>query len=103
MNRFILFLTVSFFIAGFCSQLSAQSFDQNIRQIMEKHKAVGVALVAIKNNRIVYDSSYGFKNIESGALLGKADIFRIASISKSFSATAIMQLVRQKSSRSTTM
>lgn len=63
---------------------------------MKKYKAVGIALVAVKNNKIIYDSSWGYKHIESGALLRKTDIFRIASISKSFSATAIMQLVHQK-------
>ncbi len=96
MNRFFLSFAVSFFVAGFCYRSHAQSFDQNIRQIIEKHKAVGLALVAVKDNKIVYDRSFGFKKMESGELLGKTDIFRIASISKSFSATAIMQLVHQK-------
>ncbi|WP_262915187.1 serine hydrolase domain-containing protein [Niabella ginsengisoli] len=75
---------------------SAQSLDANLDAVMRKYKAVGLAAVVVKNNDIVYNKSFGYKNLESKTLLTETDIFRIASISKSFSATAIMQLIAKK-------
>ncbi len=57
---------------------------------------VGLAAAVVKHNKRVYTHSFGMKNREQGIPLSDSDIFRIASISKSFSATSIMQLVEQK-------
>ncbi|RZL57749.1 MAG: class A beta-lactamase-related serine hydrolase, partial [Pedobacter sp.] len=57
------------------------------------YKTVGVSIAVIKGDKIAFSKSYGLKNIERNELLNEQSIFRIASISKSFSATSIMQLV----------
>lgn len=62
---------------------------------MEKNQAVGLAVVAVQNGKIIYHKSLGYKDLENKISLGDNDIFRIASISKSFTATSIMQLVEQ--------
>jgi CubicO group peptidase (beta-lactamase class C family) len=49
----------------------------------------------VKHNRIIYTQSFGYKNLERSIPLTNDGMFRIASISKSFSATAIMQLQEQ--------
>jgi len=49
----------------------------------------------VKDNKIVYTGAFGAKNIAEGTQIGVDDIFRIASISKSFTATAMMQLREQ--------
>lgn len=64
-----------------------------LQKIMEKTKAIGLSVAVVKNGHIFYSESLGYKNYEANLLLSKRDIFRIASISKSFTATAIMQLV----------
>lgn len=64
-----------------------------IKKLMKKYDAIGLSVAVVKNSNIVYNQSFGKKNIEHKKKLGNDDIFRIASISKSFSATAIMQLV----------
>ncbi|MCX2574945.1 serine hydrolase domain-containing protein [Pedobacter sandarakinus] len=61
--------------------------------VMAKYKAVGAAVAVVKAGKIVYTHSFGYKDLESKTPLKNDDIFRIASISKSFSATSIMQLV----------
>src|SRR5690606_34848477 len=48
-----------------------------------------------KNGKPVYEKAFGYKDLETKAPLTTNDLFRIASISKSFSSTAIMQLVEQ--------
>jgi CubicO group peptidase (beta-lactamase class C family) len=50
-------------------------------------------VAVVKKNKIIYTQSFGQKNMEQNVPLTDDCIFRIASISKSFSATSIMQLV----------
>jgi CubicO group peptidase (beta-lactamase class C family) len=69
--------------------------DSMLRAILQESPAAGMAVAVVKNNRIVYTHSVGFKNIERGIPLTDDCLFRIASISKSFSATSIMQLYEQ--------
>jgi CubicO group peptidase (beta-lactamase class C family) len=57
---------------------------------------MGLSVAVIKNNKIIYTQSFGLKDAETNTPLSNENIFRIASISKSFSATAIMQLVEAK-------
>lgn len=60
---------------------------------MKEYKAVGLSVAVVKQNEIVYSHAFGKKDLEKNKKLKEKDIFRIASISKSFTATAIMQLV----------
>jgi CubicO group peptidase (beta-lactamase class C family) len=64
-----------------------------IQQIFREEKVVGLSVAVVKNNKIIYANSFGLSNVETGAPLTNNNIFRIASISKSFSASSIMQLV----------
>src|SRR5699024_9403802 len=47
----------------------------------------------VKDGEIIYSNAFGKKSLENDTPLRTDDLFRIASISKSFSATAVMQLV----------
>lgn len=70
-----------------------QSPEAELKKIMDKFHAVGLSVAVVKNGDIIYSNSFGLKNIENNLPLKNSDLFRIASISKSFSATSIMQLV----------
>ncbi len=67
-----------------------------IRDIMQQSEVVGLSVAVVKNNEIIYTHSFGLKDVESNQRLTDECIFRIASISKSFSATSIMQLAKAK-------
>lgn len=92
------FVTV-FATFGLFSCASAPSpkevLNKDITSLLEKHQAVGFALVAVDNGKIVYNESFGYKDLINKTPLKNGDLFRIASISKSFTATAIMQLIEQ--------
>lgn len=64
-----------------------------IQQIFKEEKVVGLSVAVVKDNKIIYTNSFGSSNLETGTPLTNKNIFRIASISKSFSATSIMQLI----------
>ncbi len=73
----------------------ASEIDQKLQAIMQRYQAIGLSVVLVKNNQIDFHKNYGYKNIKDNTLLQDNDIFRIASISKSFTATAFMQLLKQ--------
>ena len=83
----------------FCASLSL--FAQNekaisdIEEIMKKLEVVGLSVAVVKKGDVIYNQSFGLKDNTSNVPLKNDDIFRIASISKSFSATSIMQLVEK--------
>jgi CubicO group peptidase (beta-lactamase class C family) len=70
-----------------------------IQSIMQSNPVVGLSVAVVKNNKVIYNHSFGFKDVEKQLPLQNDNIFRIASISKSFTTTAIMQLVAEKKIR----
>jgi CubicO group peptidase (beta-lactamase class C family) len=82
--------------------LSFQSFSQPeklescINDHFQQSKIAGLSVAVVKNNKIIYTHSFGLKNIENNIPLTDDCLFRIASISKSFTATSLMQLVEAK-------
>jgi CubicO group peptidase (beta-lactamase class C family) len=67
-----------------------------IEQIMKENPVMGLSVAVVKDNKFIYTHSFGLKDAETNTPLTNDNIFRIASISKSFSATAIMQLTEAK-------
>lgn len=74
---------------------SQEKLETRLEKVMEEFDAVGLAVVVVKDNEIVYEGNFGYKDLENKITLEKGDVFRIASISKSFTATGIMQLVEK--------
>ena len=72
-----------------------QEIESGIAKIMQDLNVVGLGVAVVSNGDIIYSNSWGYKNLENKTPLKEDDIFRIASISKSFTATSIMQLVEQ--------
>src|SRR5690606_8526194 len=54
---------------------------------------IGLAVVVVKDNKLIYNKSLGYSNLEEKTPLKDDNIFRIASISKSFTTSALLKLV----------
>jgi CubicO group peptidase (beta-lactamase class C family) len=67
--------------------------EAEIKEMMKELDVVGLSVAVVKKGKIIYNHSFGLKDMATNTPLTNEDIFRIASISKSFSATSIMQLV----------
>lgn len=80
-----------------CNQAAGQSKEDLARdamqRIMKETKAIGLAVAVVKDGKVIFVESMGSKDVEKGEKLMPENLFRIASISKSFTATAVMQLV----------
>jgi CubicO group peptidase (beta-lactamase class C family) len=81
------------FFIGVHAKAQSIKAEEAIQQIMQETPVMGLSVAVVKNNKIIYTHSFGLKDAETKTPLANDNIFRIASISKSFSATAIMQLV----------
>ncbi len=65
----------------------------NIFQTSINNKEVpGVAAIVIRNGKIIYHKSFGIADNQTNRALKKDDIFRIASMSKAITSTAVMML-----------
>src|SRR5690606_28943173 len=72
------------------SQISTA--EAAVNDIIAEHDVVGLSVAVVKDNKIIYSKAFGKKDVEKSRDLKSEDLFRIASISKSFCATSIMQL-----------
>lgn len=64
-----------------------------IDKLIEKYKPVGATVAIIENGKITDIRNYGYANIEKEILVGNETQFKIASISKTITSYAVMQLV----------
>lgn len=76
-------------------QAQSQTIEEELQSIMKQYKGVGLGVAVVKDNQLIYTHSFGWKDREKQIPLQNDDLFRIASISKSFSATTIMHLVEE--------
>lgn len=89
-------LCVAFVLSWACvAPALAQGVEDRLGQLMAEHETVGLAVVVVRDNAVVYRKALGWKDQERKIPLDEDDLFRIASISKSFAATSILQLVEQ--------
>ena len=84
-------VAVALAVAAACSS-PEQAFEKDIEAYRKEVGNVGMAVAVVKGGEIVYHNQFGVKNLETQEPIAEDDLFRIASISKSFSATSIMQL-----------
>ena len=74
-----------------------------IGKIMQQHHVMGLSVAVVKKKKIIYTHSFGLKDAATKTPMTNDCLFRIASISKSFSATSILQLVEAKNFPSMTI
>ena len=78
-----------------CTPSLEKRTTKAINSVMKDYQAVGINAVVVKDGKIVYNQSFGYKDLETKTSLASDDMMRIASISKSFTATSLMQLVEK--------
>jgi CubicO group peptidase (beta-lactamase class C family) len=69
--------------------------DALVIHLMSTHNVPGTALALIKDGRIVLEKGYGFRDLAAHAPVTTATLFNVGSISKSFTALGVAQLVDQ--------
>jgi CubicO group peptidase (beta-lactamase class C family) len=80
--------------------VSAHAIDRadvegRVEEILNRHPAVGLAFGLVKDGRLGAFIGHGMADIASNTPVTESTVFRIASISKTFTAIAVMQLWEQ--------
>lgn len=86
-------IVLSLLLMTACGLSREELTSQAINEVMNEFQAVGISAAVVKDGKIVYNESFGYKNLETKTPLTNEDVMRIASISKSFTATSLLQLV----------
>ena len=92
-----LFLAAGLVLALLLSgcESAEKEFEKDMQAFLDEIQAVGVSCVVVKDNQVVYHHNFGVKNLETREPVDDATLWRIASISKSFTATSLLQQVEQ--------
>jgi CubicO group peptidase (beta-lactamase class C family) len=82
--------------------LRAQSADRYqatlrpwIEQLLQREHRPGLAIAVVEGNRVVYARGFGVKRLGTDDPITSRSLFHMASITKTFVATSVMQLVEQ--------
>lgn len=72
-----------------------EGFDDFVLETLDKWRVPGIAVGVIKDQQIVLSKGYGYSDLAEKKTVGSNTLFQIASITKSFTATAAAMLVDQ--------
>jgi CubicO group peptidase (beta-lactamase class C family) len=77
--------------SGFCSY-RLQNIDTYLQRIVEKKMVAGVGALVIRHGKIAYRKSFGMQDIEQKIPMANDSIYRICSMTKTFTIVAAMSL-----------
>ena len=81
---FLLFL-ISTLTYGQKNQINVEEFDKKIEALIEAHKAVGLSVAVVKDNKVIYSKGFGYRDLASKRPVTENTVFHIASMTKAFS------------------
>ena len=76
-------------------QIDELELKARVGEILNRHPAVGMAVGVVRNGRLDFFYPHGVADIASNTPITEDTVFRIASITKTFTAIAVMQLWEQ--------
>ena len=77
------------------SDIDGLEMKTRVDEILHRHPAVGFALGVVRNGSLEFFHTHGLADLASSRPVAEDTVFRVASITKSFTAIAVMQLWEQ--------
>jgi CubicO group peptidase (beta-lactamase class C family) len=93
MKKMFVVIGLLFWVTGF-AQDKAKQIDSLLSQLHKEQKFYGNVLIAEKG-KVLYQKSFGKANIATNTDLNAESLFELASVSKQFTAMAVMLLKKQ--------
>src|SRR5512137_3022356 len=84
-----------YIIKGKIGQNLEDNFSPFIQNVIRWNELPGLAIGIVADNEIVYARGFGVESIETQKPISMTTIFHMASISKPFVATGVVQLVER--------
>lgn len=80
-----------------CTQLSfgqqtsekLKDLDRKINALIAQHKAVGLAVAIVKDDKVIYSKGFGYRDLNRKLPVNKNTIFHIASMTKAFTGSLL--------------
>jgi N-acyl-D-amino-acid deacylase len=82
-------------ITGWSKDPAIEAFDAKFITFIKKWRLPGVAVAIIKDGQFIAERGYGWADKERGQPIQPDSLFRIASVSKTFTTVAILKLIEQ--------
>ena len=95
MKKTFLLVSASMLMLISCGKSPEKAFTEDIEAYRQEMGNAGLAVAVVKEGKIVYNAEFGYADLETKAPVKENSLFRIASISKSFSAVSMLQLVEK--------
>lgn len=95
MNKLLALFIISFPLFSIGQNHAFYEIDSIATVHLKKDKIVGLSIGIVKDNEIFYTKGYGTKTIGENLSVDSSTNFLTCSISKLFTATAILQLIEQ--------
>src|SRR5438067_1676987 len=80
---------------AFAERPDHAAIDSYVRAEMDRLHIPGLALAVVKDGDVVYQQAYGLANVELKAPVTTDTVFQIQSVTKTFTAAAVMMLVEE--------
>ena len=96
--RYILFVYASTLLFASCKSSAVIMREKSIDDIVASYNAVdkpGASVLVFQNDKIVFKKGYGYKSIETKEKIEPTTNFRLASITKQFTAMSILLLAER--------
>jgi CubicO group peptidase (beta-lactamase class C family) len=97
MRKPILFFCISLLVTLYSSAQNAK-IEKQLDELFTKHfkpAEPGCALLVTKQGQVIYNKAFGSADLELSIPLATDMVFKLASITKQFTAVAVLQLVEQ--------
>lgn len=77
------------------SAVSMQDFETRLDNLRKQSKIPGMVAGIVRDGQVIWTRSYGYENVAQQKAVSNATIFHLASLTKTFASTVIIQLVNE--------
>ena len=77
------------------SRSTTDGVDAFVQGLMQKRHIPGVSVAVVHDGSVVLEKGYGLANLELGVPATENTVYQLASVTKTFTATAVMMLVQE--------
>jgi CubicO group peptidase (beta-lactamase class C family) len=95
MKNLIFLISILLITNGLSNKTFSQNHEKQFDKILSEQNfenSPGFAVLVAKNNEVIYRKAFGYANLELDVSMKPENIFRIGSITKQFTACAILKL-----------
>src|SRR5688572_4828361 len=94
-GKLIRIVWLSLLLCGLLPPVSADRVDDYLKTVMEQRHVPGLSVAVVRNGKLVKAKGYGHANLELSVPATRDTVYQLASVTKQFTATAVMMLVEE--------